>query len=95
LTTHTAPELEFLQAKWAAHLSFVAVAELLHDVMPVDSCLNGETIRMHVFATAERLEAELGPEQFVFDAGCQIEIAGILTSAFRAHFGLVSHRDAR
>jgi hypothetical protein len=74
LTTHAAPELEFLQAKWAAHLSFVAVADLLHDVLPVDSCLNGETIRMHVFATAERLEAELGPEQFAFDAGCQLEI---------------------
>ena len=74
LTTHTAPELEFLQAKWAAHLSFAAVADLLHDVLPVASCLNGETIRMHVFETAERLEVELGPEQFAFDAGCQLEI---------------------
>src|ERR1039457_1789431 len=46
LTTHTAPELEFLQAKWAAHLSFAAVADLLHDVLPVDSCLNGETTRV-------------------------------------------------
>jgi hypothetical protein len=76
LTTHTAPELEFLQAKWAAHLSFGAVADLLHDVLPVDSCLNDETIRMQVFKTAERLEAELGPEQFAFDAGCQLEIEG-------------------
>jgi hypothetical protein len=33
-----------------------------------------ETTRMHVFRTAERLEAELGPEQFAFDAGCQLEI---------------------
>jgi hypothetical protein len=74
LTTHTAPELEMLQAKWAAHLSFVAVADLLHDVLPVDSCANSETIRAHVFETAERLEAELGPEQFAYDAGCQNEI---------------------
>jgi hypothetical protein len=74
LTTYTAPELEFLQAKWAAHLSFTAVADLLHDVLPVDACLNGETTRKHVFRTAERLEAELGPEQFAFDAGCQLEI---------------------
>jgi hypothetical protein len=28
----------------------------------------------HVFATAERLEAELGPEQFAYDAGCQLDI---------------------
>ena len=74
LTTHTAPELEFLQAKWAAHLSFAAVADLLHDVLPIDACLQGETIRAHVFETAERLEAELGPEQFAFDGGCQLEI---------------------
>lgn len=74
LTSHTAPELELLQAKWAAHVSFAAVADLLHDVLPVDSCLNDETIRRHVFATAERLEAQLGPEQFAYDAGCQNEI---------------------
>jgi hypothetical protein len=74
LTTHTAPELEFLQAKWSAHLSFAAVAALLQDVLPIDAGLNGDTIRTHVFKTAERLEAELGPEQFAFDAGCQLEI---------------------
>jgi hypothetical protein len=74
LTTHTAPELEFLQAKWAAHLSFTAVVDLLHDVLPVDPGLHKETVRTHVFATAERLEAQLGPEQFAYDAGCQYEI---------------------
>jgi hypothetical protein len=74
LTTHTAPELEFLQAKWAAHLSFAAVADLLHDVLPTDAGLHGDTIRTHVFKTAERLEAELGPEQFAFEAGCQLDI---------------------
>jgi hypothetical protein len=56
-----APELKFLQAKWAAHLSFTAVADLLHDALPIDACLNGETTRMHVFRTAERLEADLAP----------------------------------
>ena len=74
LTTHTAPELDFLQSKWAAHLSFAAVAELLHDVLPVDRGLHADTVRQHAFATAERLEAELGPEQFAFDAGCQRNI---------------------
>ena len=74
LTTHTAPELDFLQSKWAAHLSFAAVADLLHDVLPVDRGLHADTVRQHVFATAERLEAELGPEQFAYDAGCQRDI---------------------
>jgi len=74
LTTHTAPELEYLQAKWAAHLSFAAVANLLHDVLPIDTGLHGEGVRDHVMKTAERLEAELGPEQAAFDAGCQRDI---------------------
>jgi hypothetical protein len=74
LTTHTAPELEFLQAKWAAHLSFSAVADFLQDVLPVDTQLHGETVREHVFATAERLEAELGAEQAHFDDFSQREI---------------------
>jgi hypothetical protein len=63
-----------LQVKWSAHLSFAAVVDLLNDVLPVDRCLQVETVRRHVFATAERLEAELGPEQFAYDAGCQLEI---------------------
>ena len=74
LTTHTAPELDFLQSKWAANLSFAAVTDLLHDVLPVDVGLHADTVRQHVFATAERLEAELGPEQFAYDAGCQRDI---------------------
>jgi hypothetical protein len=74
LTTHTAPELEFLKSKWAGHLSFGAVADLLHDVLPVNAHLHGETVREHVFATAERLEAELGPEQVHFDDLSQGEI---------------------
>jgi len=74
LTKHTAPELEFLLAKWAAHLSFSAVAELLQDVLPVDTGLHQETVRQHVMATADRLEEEIGPEQFMYDGGCQREI---------------------
>jgi hypothetical protein len=58
-TRNTAPELEFLRAKWAAHVSFAAVADLLHDVLPVNACVKRETIRAQVFETAERLESEL------------------------------------
>jgi hypothetical protein len=74
LTTHTAPDLEFLEAKWAAKVSFAAVAEFLKDVLPVDGAVRPETIRQHVSATAERLGAELGPEQFMYDSGCQRDI---------------------
>jgi hypothetical protein len=74
LTSHTTPELEYLQAKWAAHLSFSAVAHLLHDVLPIDRRVHGESVRQHVSATAERLESELGPEQFTYDSGSQHDI---------------------
>lgn len=74
LTAHIAPGLEFLLAKWAAHLSFPTVAELLQDVLPLDTGLHQETVRQHVMATTDRLEAELGPEQFMYDSGCQSDI---------------------
>jgi hypothetical protein len=76
LTTHTAPELEFLLAKWAAYLSFSTVAELLQDVLPVDTGLHQETVRQHVMATADRLEAQLAQEQFMYDGGDTVRVAG-------------------
>jgi hypothetical protein len=74
LAVHTAPELTYLQAKWAAQVSFAAVGALLHDVLPVDQGLRPETIRRHVLETAERLEAQLGPEEFAYAGGSQREI---------------------
>ena len=74
LTVHTSPELTYLQAKWAAQVSFAAVGALLHDVLPVDQGLRPETIRRHVLDTAERLDAQLGPEQFAYNGSSQREI---------------------
>ncbi|MBP8183564.1 MAG: ISKra4 family transposase [Rhodoferax sp.] len=74
LTMHTSPELEYLQAKWAAHVSFTAVRELLQEVLPLEHGAHPETIRQHVLATAQRLEAQLGPEQFAYDGASQSEI---------------------
>jgi hypothetical protein len=44
------------------------------DGLPVDTGLHQETVRQHVMATDDRLEAEIGPEQFMYDGGCQREI---------------------
>ena len=71
---HTSPELAYLEAKWAAQVSFAAVRALLQEVLPIEHGLHQETIRQHVQATAERLEAQLGPEQFAYDGGSQREI---------------------
>ena len=70
----TTSELAYLEAKWAAQVSFATVRALLQEVLPIEQGLHQETIRQHVQATAERLEAELGPEQFAYDGGSQREI---------------------
>jgi hypothetical protein len=42
--------------------------------LPIDAGLRGEGVRDHVRSTAERLEAELGPEQAAVGGGCQRDI---------------------
>jgi hypothetical protein len=43
----------------------------LQDVLPIDEPVNTFTIRQHVADVAERLEQEMGDEQFCFVEGCQ------------------------
>src|SRR5260370_2244409 len=45
--------------------------KLLQDVLPIDEPVNTFTIRQHVADVAERLEREMGDEQFCFVEGCQ------------------------
>jgi hypothetical protein len=60
----------------------------LHDVLPVDQGLRPETIRRHVLETAERLEAQLGPEEFAYDGGSQREIEAFSAPAVPITVGL-------
>src|ERR1700736_6294099 len=46
-------------------------SKLLQDVLPIDELVNTFTIRRHVADVAERLEQELGDEQFCFVEGRQ------------------------
>src|SRR5271165_1263293 len=64
LPNHTLPELLFLETKWASLMSYGMTSELLQDVLPIDEPVNTFTIRQHVADVAERLEQELGDEQF-------------------------------
>jgi len=43
-------------------IPFAKVAELLQEVLPLDAT-NHETVRQHLLATAQRMEAELGEER--------------------------------
>ena len=63
LTGRTSPELLFMEAKWAALVSYGMSAKALQDFLPVDKKLNAATVRNHALAVAERLESELGDER--------------------------------
>src|SRR3954471_9921410 len=62
-TGHTAPELLYLETRWASLVSYGLTAGLLKDVLPVDAKTNAATIRNHLHKVALRQEAELGDER--------------------------------
>jgi hypothetical protein len=70
LTESTAPELLFMETKWASLVSYGLTAQALKDFLPVDATLNATTVQNHTLEVAERCEAELGKEQWSFIDGC-------------------------
>ena len=66
LVERTAPELLYLETKFAALMSFDQSAQLLAEVLPIDEQLNAATIRNHTQQMAQRLEDELGEEKFMY-----------------------------
>jgi len=71
LPERTTPELRYLQAKWAALLSYGVTVDLLEDVLPLR--VSRTTMVRQLHQVAERLEDELGDEQACFIDGCQRE----------------------
>jgi hypothetical protein len=71
LPERTTPEMLFLETKWSALMSYGVTSDLLQEVLPMDSPLHASTIREHVFRVAERMEKELGEEQWCFIEGCE------------------------
>src|SRR5688572_23225115 len=59
-TEHTAPELLYLETRWASLISFGMTAALLKDVLPIADTTNPETVRCHLHRVATRQEADLG-----------------------------------
>src|SRR5262249_3688367 len=71
LPERTAPELAYLEAKFAALMSYGLTVELLAEILPLGAELNTTTVRRQVRDVAERLEGELATEQPHFIEGCQ------------------------
>lgn len=70
LPERTAPELLYLESQFASLMSYGLSVKLLAEVLPVDERLNAATIRNHTQRLGNRLDAELGEEQFMFAEGC-------------------------
>ncbi|MGH3752738.1 MAG: ISKra4 family transposase [Pseudonocardiaceae bacterium] len=71
LAQRSTPELIYLQARFAAVMSFDLAGRLLGEVLPLGRTLHGSAVRDQVTAVARRLEGELGPERSMFAEGCQ------------------------
>src|SRR5215510_1523696 len=70
LTDAVAPELLFMETKWASLVSYGLTAQALKDFLPVDATLNATTVQNHTLTVAQRCEDELGEEQWAFAEGC-------------------------
>jgi hypothetical protein len=65
-----APELLFMEAKWASLVSYGMTVAALKDFLPVDETLSVATVRTNTLTVAQRCEAELGEEHWSFIEGC-------------------------
>ena len=70
LPEHTAPELLYLESKWASLVPYGLTFRALRDFLPVDARLNATTVRRDTLRVARRLDAELGPEPIFPLTGC-------------------------
>jgi hypothetical protein len=69
LPERTAPELRYLETRWASLMSYGMTVDLLKDVLPVSDDLSTRAIRMDVERAAQRLDRELGDEREGFIEG--------------------------
>jgi hypothetical protein len=73
LREHTAPELLYLEAKFAALMSYGVTVDVLGEILPIGAQLNATTVQRHLLRVAERMEHEMGEEQVMFVEGCPAE----------------------
>ena len=70
LPESVAPELLFMETKWASLVSYGLTVDALTDFLPLEVTLDVKTVRHDTLKVAERCEAELGEEQGSFIEGC-------------------------
>jgi hypothetical protein len=99
LPERTAPELLYLEAKFAALMSYGVTVDALGEILPIGAQLNATTVQRHLLQVAERMEQELGEEQVMFVEGCPAEWEDLPAPAAPLTVGLdggyVHARDER
>jgi hypothetical protein len=69
LPDHVAPERLYLETRWASLVPYAAAADLLADVLPIESGVTATTVRQHVLRAAERMEDDLAQQPTSFAKG--------------------------
>ena len=77
LPERTTPELAYLQARFAALVSYGITAALLGELLPLGRRLHPAVARRQTQAVAQRLEDELGEERPSFIDTCQRDREGL------------------
>jgi len=69
LPDHVAPERLYLETRWASLVPYAAAADLLADVLPVESGVNATAVRQHALRAAERIDGDLAEQRTSFTEG--------------------------
>lgn len=77
LPERSSPELKYLETKFAALMSYGLTVSILGEVLPIGEQLNPTAVRRQVALVSERMEAELGPEQWSMIEGTSGEWADL------------------
>src|SRR5882762_9298514 len=59
LIRRVTPELEYLQAKWAAHLPYQQATGMLKEVLPLDKGISSSGIRNRILDIGKQLDADI------------------------------------
>jgi hypothetical protein len=60
LAERTAPELVYLESKFAGLMSYGLTVGILSEVLPLGAAISTTAVRRHVHSVADRVEGELG-----------------------------------
>ncbi len=71
LSEHIAPELSYLESKWASFVSYGMTVKLLEEFLPLRT--HSSAVFYNTHKVSSRLEQELGKEKYMFIEGCQRE----------------------